>query len=529
VDGLCPAQLERAADLFTGGLARLVAEGARFTSAHQEHAITFTGPGHFALMSGRYPGPAGVVANSWYESSLGRWVYCVEDESASLVGATGEERRSGSSYRNVAGSSLGDWLKRRSRASKVFSISRKDRSAVMLGGRAADGAYWFDTQTGAFVTSTFYVDTPHEWVARYNGRHRADDFRDRRWERLLANVAAYESRARTDSFPGELDFSSLGRKGAEGAPTFDHQVADGADVPDADYYDALKCFPFLDEMTMELAHEAITAERLGADEHTDLLCIGLSVLDDASHAAGPFSQETLDVLLRVDRLLGDLFERLDAEVGPHYVVALSSDHGMLPLPEYVEAGHRELTGDAPSRRAGPEAERFRDRLEGALTSMTGGESPVAAVASYGLWIDWDVVRASGTTHDAIENRVRSLAEQESWISHVFARRELLASNEEEDPIVRRYRRSTHPSSSPDYFVCARPGILLDREGTTHGTPYDYDAHVPLMLWGRGVATGAYETPVETVDLAPTMARLLGVTEMPYVDGRVLDEALAPAR
>lgn len=537
VDSLSPMQIARVEDLLTGGLARLLAEGACFARCYQDHAATLTGPGHFVLTSGRYPGPVGIIANSWWEPASGNWVYCVEDSLSELTGfpdadgnwgttAGHHEPRAGSSYRNVGASTLGDWLRQQNPRSKVFAFARKDRAAVLLGGRFADGAYWYDTHTGAFVTSTFYQDRPHEWVARYNARRRADDFRNQRWERLLADVAIYETRARADSFPGEMDISSLDVEGRDDPPVFDHWVAGGEPVDDATYYDALATFPFADVMTMELVHEAITAEALGADENPDLLCIGLSVLDGVAHTTGPLSQESIDVVLRVDRLLGELFDHLDREIGSTYVVALSSDHGMLPLPEYTEAGHRDEIGGFASRRVVDESRRLRDELRASTAKLCGGETPVTAISSLGIWIDWSLVRRTGARVSAIDRAIRKAAAGASFVDRVYARRELLESLDETDPIVRRYRHSLHPSSSPDYIFCPVPGVLYSERGTTHGTPYDYDAHVPLMLSGPGVATGAFEEIVATVDLAPTLARLLRLQKLPAIDGHVLVDAIA---
>jgi predicted AlkP superfamily pyrophosphatase or phosphodiesterase len=543
VDGLSPMQIARVEDLFTGGLARLLEEGARFDAAYQDHAMTMTGPGHFVLMSGQFPGPAGIVANSWWEGELGRWVYCVEDTLARLVGASAGdgaarawddghrphlESRQGVSYRNVGASSFSDWLEAEYPESRVFSFSRKDRAAVMLGGRSADGVYWFDGKTGRFVTSTFYTDVPHAFVETYNDRQRPRDYRHQRWERLIADPVVYEARARADSFPGEVDISSYGTDGPTGGPMFDHWIADGHEVSDEIFYDCIEAFPFVDEMTMELAHEAITAMELGRDDVPDLLCIGLSSLDAVSHATGVLSQESIDVVLRVDRLIGELLERLDRELGPRYVVALSSDHGMLPLPEYLEQGHRDLVDGVSGRRVGPRAKRLRERLHEETAALCGGESPIAAVMLQGIWIDWATVRASGASADAVDHAVRRLLGAEPWIDRVFSRQELLAGGDTDDPIARRFQHATHPASSPDYTICVAPGTLTRETGTTHGSPHDYDAHVPLVVWGPGVVPGAYDDVVATVDLAPTLARLAGVTNVPNIDGRALELAIDPS-
>ena len=200
VDGLMPGQLARVEDVFVGGFDRMAAEGAVLTNCHHDHAITRTAPGYLVLLSGRHPGPVGILENTWFDPVRRRRTYCVEDSVCSIAG---QDRRAGS-YRNVFASALGDWLKQELPTAKVFSVAGKDRAAILMAGRAADGAYWYDPKTGAFVTSTYYRSDPHEWVERYNARGRPFDFQNVVWERVIADTALYDHCARVDDFPGVL-------------------------------------------------------------------------------------------------------------------------------------------------------------------------------------------------------------------------------------------------------------------------------------------------------------------------------------
>lgn len=235
----------------------------------------------------------------------------------------------------MAASALGDWLKRSSPACQVFAFSGKDRAAILLAGRGADGAYWFDRETGRFVTSTYYRDRPHEWVDAFNAAEGIATAAGARWERVVAETTVYERAARADDAAGETDLSTEPRAGR--GPTFDHYLP-GARRGAKALADAMYRNPLLDASTLALARHAVVEERLGRDDDPDLLWIGLSAHDNVAHAAGPYSQEAFDVLLRADRDLGSFFEFLDDAVGiGRYVAVLTSDHGFLPLPEQAAA------------------------------------------------------------------------------------------------------------------------------------------------------------------------------------------------
>ncbi len=521
IDGLIPEQLARCEDLFVGGFRRMLDEGAYLTSCFHEHARTRSGPGHFVLLSGRHPGPAGIVDNAWYDASTGTSVYCVADSGARIAGSD----RPAGSYRNVSASALGDWLKNEWDTAKVFSIARKAHSAIMMGGRGADGVYWYDRRTGWFVTSTYYGDTLHAWVQAFNALRRPLDYRHKEWERLLVDPKIYEERARADDYPGEIDFSSLGVAPPAGRPTFDHVFAQRTDIADELLCRLIQSFPWMDEITMELAREAVLAEELGQDEVSDLLAIGLSALDSSNHLTGPHSQESLDIVLRGDRLLGELLGFLDERVGDdHYVVLLTSDHGTAPLPEYAQ----EL--GLPARRAEQDVKLFMARLQAEGRRLCGGRNPFSSVGVTWLYVDRGVLEAAGVSEAQVDSLIRAEAAEEDWVARVYSRSELLEAGERSDAIHRRFQNNVHPSRSPDFMICEKPWISVDagENGVEHGSPYDYDAHVPAIIAGTGIVTGRFGLTVSTADLAPTLAQILRLESIPEVDGSPIQVFLHPS-
>ncbi|MCH6548134.1 MAG: alkaline phosphatase family protein [Gemmatimonadetes bacterium] len=324
--------LERFGHLYKGGLARLLEEGAVYTDAYQDHFYTSTAAGHATISTGVFPSRSGIVANSWWDRKARRRVYAVADPKSPIVD---RPDLAGRSPANMQRNALGDWLKRESRESKVFSVSLKDRSAITMGGERPDGVYWYDSDAGRFITSEYYLDAVPEWVREFNDAKLADGYFEKEWTRLLPEEAY--SASREDSFPFESDGVDV---------TFPHRFdipadSEAEEIPESMrprypslYYDELKRTPFVDELTFAFIERMIVSEQLGADDVPDLLFVGASAADYIGHRYGPLSQETQDYYLRLDQRLDEFLNFLDATVGEgRFALVLTSDHGVLPIPE----------------------------------------------------------------------------------------------------------------------------------------------------------------------------------------------------
>jgi predicted AlkP superfamily pyrophosphatase or phosphodiesterase len=481
--------LDRFDSLWTGGLRRLLDEGVVFSEAHHRHAVTQTAPGHASLATGCHPRRHGIISNYWWEPSERRRVYAVEDPEHDVSPA------------QLLEPALGDWLKQRSPRSRVFAASGKDRAAVLLGGRRADAAFWYDEADGNWRSSGYYPGAEATWVGEFNDRGLADEQFGTAWRPLpvdaeqLAGVGVEA-----------LDLGPL-RSG------FPHTYGGLLVAPGESFYEGLYGKPWLDESLTRFAEGLIAAEELGADGWTDLLALSYSSLDSAGHNFGPDSPEVLDVLLRLDRSLGELLDSVERQIGlDHVVVALSSDHGVAPVPELGRSGGARLTAEGVlcfQQVNSRLAERF-------------GE---ARWLLNGPFLNPETVADSSVERRRVEDEAVRLLAACPAVERVWRSGEL---GEAAEPAALLAANAYHPGRSPDLLIEFESFFQPTTSAATHGSSYRYDTHVPLILLAPGLAPGRDEAPADTVDLAPTLAALAGLPA-PAVDGVDLGPRLAAAR
>jgi len=485
--------LTRFASLFTGGLRRILDRGAVFTEARYRHACTETGPGHSVILSGRSPRSSGIVANSWYDRALRRRVNVVDDATVRVLGGAGRT----ASPTNFIGFTVGDVLKAHSPDSKVVGVSFKDRAAILMAGKRADAAYWYDASEGRFVTSSWYTREAPRWLADWNARRLPDAYASRPWNRLLPDPAVYERLAGPDDVRGEFDNKRT---------TFPHAIA-GA-PPSVDYYDDLRRTPFADEILFDFALAAMKAHDLGTDDATDLLAVGFSACDVIGHTYGPDSQEMMDQMLRLDRTLGRLLEEVDRRAGPgRSLVVLTADHGVMPLVERLQAQ------GLPARRAtgadlhGPVMDALHARFPGAARLFAEDEpDPLEYV------LDQAALAREGLKRAEVEQTIREALLGTGLVDHVYTAVELMGPAPGGDEFFELHQRAFFAPRSGDLIVRTRPYVYLGGRvgGTGHGTPHEYDRHVPIVFLGPGIAPGRRTVPCGPEDIAWTLGRLLGL-------------------
>ncbi|HEX4952485.1 MAG TPA: alkaline phosphatase family protein [Thermoanaerobaculia bacterium] len=489
VDQMRADYLERFRPLWTGGFKRLLEDGAVFTEARHEHALTETSPGHATLVSGLTPRHHGIVENYWYDRERGATVYSVDDE------------RHGSSPANLLGSTLGDWLKRADPFSRVWSVAGKDRAAVLMGGERADGAFWYDRRKGKMTTSTYYRRGKPAWLDDKELTGFTRRLFGAEWQpspRTAAVLADPQARAR---------FGILEAEQGDFPDRFPHVGGDLTPVADASFYGSIYGSPFLDELVGLAAARLLVAEKLGKDEHPDVLFVSFSAPDTVGHTFGPASPELLDTLLRLDEVLGRFLATAEQEVGrDNLLISLSADHGVLPLPE-VDA---HLGGNAR-----------RIDSAGLLCYQTIGRQLSCPECISAYWtLDDATLRARGLERGAFEREVARLVAGCAEVEKVWTRSELEPGDGPADAMGRLYAASFYPDRSPDLLIQWREGYLPTRSiGTTHGTPWDYDRHVPWIVVSPGGKAGQVVERVATVDVAPTLAKLAGIPVPGDRDGR----------
>lgn len=488
VDQLAADLMGRYADLYTGGLRRLLDEGHVFESATHDHANTYTAPGHVTLATGVYPRRHGIVGNDWYVRDEDGWreVYALEELESPVLGFPDLPGRGPA---NVMRSGLADWISAADSQSLVVSVSGKDRAAIGLAARARGEVYWLERYGGEFVTSEHYRDELPEWVVDFNRNQLPRLYGDTLWLSRVPESA--RSRSRPDTSQWELDRVHT---------FFPHHPSDRVDPADPRAVNNWKWTysPFTDRALGAFAIRALREEGLGLDDHIDFLGVSFSATDLVGHYYGPGSREQLDNLLRLDRELDALFAALDEQVGAgRWVLAMSADHGVLEIPEILEE-------------EGVDADRLdrsdRADLLAALDAarLRGGSQEAAKAAVLQL-----PFVAAAYTFDEIEG---------GQTADSFA---VLYRNSHSDT------RIVHVESRSGVYARLLPDRLLwGSPPATHGSPYYYDRHVPLIFFGEGVRPGSSSESVATVDVAPTLARLAGVPTPNDLDGHVLSSALA---
>ncbi len=482
VDQLRADLLDRYDDLFTGGFRRLRDGGYRFTEAAHDHANTETAPGHTTLSTGVVPARHGVVSNDWYVDQNGRWrtLYSLSDSASRLVDVASAPGRSPA---NLMRGGVADWFEQADPAARIVSISHKDRAAIPMAGKSHGQVYWILPSARRFVTSSYYRTSYPDWVSRFNADSMPRILGDSVWE--LQVPAAAVSRARRDDYPYEADGVHV---------TFPHRYPEAERQRLSTW--EMENTPYPDIAVLGLAREAIRALDLGGDEHTDFLAVSFSQTDYLGHKYGPLSLEQLDNLLRLDKLLGELLSFLDANVGAgRWALGLSADHGVMDVPEYrVEEG---LAG-----------RRLRGADNAQVESAVAGLDPNAP--------DYP-------------DRVARALEAVPFVADVVTHAELAGSGAPADSFIRLFRNSYFDGrpSGPLFRLGMdlrwTEGTIQRAEvgGTSHGSPYWYDRHVPMIFYGAGIAPGSSGEAVRSVDLAPTLAALGAVRSPDDLDGRSL--------
>lgn len=503
IDGFPQRQLVDYRDqLGPDGFNRFLNHGAWFSDARHGHSNTQTAPGHATLLTGALPHRTGIVGNDWRDPATGVQVYNTGDTAHAYIGHK-TAALDGTSPRNLLVESLGDVMKREDPRAKVIAISGKDRGAILPAGR--DGtAYMFMKQTGQFASSTYYMKEHPAWVAAFNAGKPADRYFKATWKPLLPEMAY--ARSLPDSQPW---FSKIGK--------LPFTVGEKLDEPGPLFYDALYQSPFLDALTLDFARAAIAGEQLGADDSPDLLSISLSSHDYVNHSTSAESRISHDHVLQLDNLFAAFFRDLDRIVGKgNYLLALSADHGFTPVPEV-------------SKQKGLDAGRMSSsqvvaRLNAGLAKTFGEGAWAASLMAQTLRLDNALIAAKGVDRRALEAEAKRLLMTEPGLAGAFTRGELLDPLTPDAPYLAEARRSYYPGRSADFQLVAKPyWIFGSSTGTaTHGSPHPYDANVPLAFWGPAwVAPGRRDGRVEVADLAPTLARVLGVRPPAAAEGKPL--------
>ncbi|ALV04856.1 alkaline phosphatase family protein [Roseateles depolymerans] len=505
VDGLPLRQVLGYRDqLQPDGFRRFLDRGTWFSNAYYGHGYTVTAAGHSIMLSGAYPQRSGIIGNEWRDPKTGAVVYNTEDTRYRYINHE-TDPHAGTSPANFKAETVGDVLRTVRPGAKVIGISGKDRGAILPAGHKGT-AYMYMSSDGQFASTTYYMDRHPAWVDAFNNTRPADAFFHKSWTLLLPE-SAY-SRSAPDGQPWQSNEGNGNRLPA--------MMGAGLDKPGPKFYAGLLPSPFGDELTLAFARAAIEGEQLGADDQTDILSVSLSSHDYVNHAFGPESRLSHDHLLRLDQYLQGFFQYLDARVGrDNYLLALTADHGFMDTPEWAQRQGREAGRVNPAQ--------LIASLNKGLSERFGEGRWITSFSATGLLFDEKLIQSKGLRSDDVYAAAKVLAEQVPGIQAAFTRAQL-AGDDTATPYLAQMRRSWHPDVAAPLQLVPRQGYMFSSRttGTTHGSPYEYDNHVPLLTWGPAwVGQGEVTARVEIVDLAPTLSRILGIATPAQSQGQVL--------
>jgi len=443
---------------WNGGLKRLFTDGVVYTQAMLDYASSETGPGHATLSTGSFPRHSGILGNDWIDPTTRRSVYCVEDSTALEVEGMG----GGRSPRNLKVTALGDWLKKASSTSRVVSVSIKDRAAILMGGQHPDQAYWYDSKTGKLVTSSYYSTKLAPWVSEFNAANWVQRNLPPVWNKLMPE----ENYTGPDDQRGEFLWG--------GSRTFPHPFLQNERTS------RLTASPWGDALLMDAARAAVKGEQLGTRGVTDILFLGLSCTDYIGHAFGPNSHEMQDNLARLDASLGGFIADMETVVGKgNLIVTLSADHACMPMPEYTQdVEHKQ------ARRLNIRTELYPalDRLDSLLRTEWGiGEQ----LFDRQNFINYKAAAAKNITPELLEQRLREGMIAIDGIADVYFKSELSSSTPIKRPYGERFQHSYYAPRGEDFQIRFDENTLVSGypTGSSHGSVYDYDNHIPLVVWG----------------------------------------------
>lgn len=489
VDQFQSEYLDRYRSQFTGGLARLLKNGARFTNAFHDHAVTETAPGHATLWSGRFPSHTGIVLNE-----IG-----VPDPQAPLLFGRG----GGASPYRFRGSTFFDWVRSANQFSRALSVSRKDRGAILPLGRNKQNVFWYGLD-GRFTTSKFYADTMVTWVQQFNARNFLAPYLGKDWTPMLPLTAYSE--------PDSVAVESQGKDFV-----FPHTLPSEPRAAGSAFTD----FPWMDDVTVDFALAGVNALDLGKGPTLDVLAVSLSTTDAVGHRYGPDSREIHDQVLRVDRALGRLIDSLyTIRDSTRIVFAFGADHGVSPFPEL------HFKSSDPNR-GRVDIRAIIDRARSGLAAR-GLETDALLSQSGIISLDRRRLAAKGVNADSTVTAIRAELLKVAGVARVDRVATLAAAAKKGDKIARRWLHSIPPDLDAELTVTLQPYFYwFTTRYATHGTPYDQDAHIPVVFMGSMFIPGVYAASIRSVDLAPTLAAALFLTPTEPVDGVVLSSALRP--
>lgn len=490
------------------GFKRIINNGFSLENAHYNYIPTYTAVGHTSIYTGTTPENHGIIANGWYDKYAKKWIYCVDDANYETVGSAKGGKKS--PYR-MQTTTITDQLKlAQNMQNKTISIAIKDRSSVLPGGHTANGVYWFEGgKEGKWITSTFYMKELPKWVNDFNNSGKVDEYIATPWNTL------YDINTYTESIADDNPYEGL-FKGKE-KPVFPYDIPNLKGKNGG--YSLLKEIPAGNSLTTDFAKAAIIGENLGKSEHTDFLTISFSSTDYVGHKFGVDSKEIEDTYLRLDKDLAELFMFLDKEVGKdNYTLFLTADHAAVQVPSYLQSlkipAHYSKSGE------------FKKYINTITLQYFNSDKIVENISNFQIFLNKEEIARLKLDVNAVAQKIADEAiNHDKMYKAVTAR--TMQTTHFTDGILQKLQKGYNQKFSGDILLIPLPSTISSYSitGTTHGSGYSYDTHVPIIFYGNGIKKGSSKKVYAITDIAPTIANLLQVEFPNGTTGQIVDEAL----
>jgi len=510
VDQMCYEYLYRYEPKFCeNGFRTFLEKGTNCRNTLYNYVPTYTGPGHASIYTGAVPADHGIVGNEWFERESGQLINCVDDNTVQPVGTTSVDGKC--SPKNLKTYTISDQLKLTYPGAKVISMSIKDRGAILPGGHLSDGTYWYDYETGRFITSSFFEPQLPDWVDRLNKEGQVDRYMSGTWNTLL-DISAY-AESGPDNSPYEVLLPG------KSTPTFPYDLKAMSAI--GSKYQLFTTTPHANTLLTELAIRSIEPENLGKDGQTDLLCISYSTPDIAGHAFGPYSVELEDVYIRLDLELGRLIKSLEEKVGKdQFIIFLTADHAVVPVPKFLT--DKKMPGGYLY------INDYLKNLEASVKQKFGVDL-ILAEENQNIYLDHSRMDSLGIERTEVADFIAIQIGKWPGVkrSYTFKEIELPGSDDGWRDMI---KRGYHPAESGDVIFILEPGYLLksvetlsSHKGTSHGSAFNYDTHVPLLWYGKGIPEMQLIRPINITDIAATLTHLLYLQRSGAMTGQPIEE------
>lgn len=490
----------------SGGFKRLLNGGFSCEQTHYNYVPTYTGPGHTSIYTGSTPALHGIIANNWYDKKSGTMVYCAQDDSVNTIGSS--SRAGKMSPRRMIGTTVTDQLQLATvQRSKVIGIALKDRGAILPAGHSADAAYWLDDITPNWISSSYYMDSLPKWVSDFNALEKVKQYTSKPWQTFYPINTYTASIADSNSYEVLMN--------GESKPTFPHDLP--GVVSRSGSYSIIRNSPFGNSLTTDFAIAALKGEQMGKDNVTDFLCVSYSSTDYVGHAYGPMSIETEDTYLRLDKDIERLLNQLDATVGlSNVLIFLTADHGVSDVPAYLQTLNIQSTVVDENAMLQKVKGYCKNEFDDSLVARFYNQQFVFSDTSVN-----DIEDSREEAAEKVAAFVRTLNESfQVYTAHDLTNNEFNQLNQ------RSIQLGFHPVRSGDVMVNFPPHYIdFGNPGTTHGSPYEYDTHVPLLWYGWHVKKGNTYDRVDITDIAVTVSAMLHILAPSIATGKVITPLL----